>query len=113
MILKIVYGIDVGADDATLAIVEKGLEGTREVVIAGGFLVDHFPALRHAPAWVPFQRLFARWRAEIALMRSAPFDAFRALRVRAPLGSLVGRTVADDYGNDRTLGRSGSASLGI
>ena len=86
MILKIVYGIDVGADDATLAIVEKGLEGTREVVIAGGFLVDHFPALRHAPAWVPFQRLFARWRAEIALMRSAPFDAFRALRVRAPLG---------------------------
>ena len=77
-VLKILYDIDVAPEnDETLAIIEEGLLGSREVIVSGGFLVDYFHFLRHMPSFVPFQRQFTKWRKATKRMHDAPFERYK------------------------------------
>ena len=78
--MKLAYGLDASTDnDETLASIQEGVTGTRQVVIAGGFLVDFIPILRYWPSWLPgggFQKKFAKWRLATKRMIDAPFDRY-------------------------------------
>ncbi|KAI0712351.1 cytochrome P450 [Earliella scabrosa] len=80
-VLKIAYGIDItDAKDETLTIVREGVEGTREVLVSGGFAVDHLPFLRHLPSFFPgagFKKRFAEWRKATLRLRDAPFERYQ------------------------------------
>ncbi|KAI0690874.1 cytochrome P450 [Cerioporus squamosus] len=80
-VLKIAYGIDVkGENDEMLAFIDAGLAGTRELVLAGGFLVDYLPILRYMPSFFPgcgFHRLFTKWREDNKLFRNMPFKRYK------------------------------------
>ena len=75
------YGIDVkDENDEVLTGIDAGLQGTRELVVAGGFLVDYFPFLRHLPSFFPgcgFHKLFAKWREDNKLLREMPFLRYK------------------------------------
>lgn len=63
-LLRVLFGFDAkDKDKRALQLVWDTIEGTRELLVSGGFLVDFFPILRFAPSVIPFQRKFARWRA--------------------------------------------------
>ncbi|RPD57200.1 CyP450 monooxygenase [Lentinus tigrinus ALCF2SS1-7] len=80
-VLKMAYGIDVkDENDEMLAFIEAGLQGTRELIVSGGFLVDYFPFLRHMPSFFPgcgFHKLFAKWRKDNKLLREMPFMRYK------------------------------------
>lgn len=67
-------------NDELLAFIDAGLAGTRELVVAAGFLVDFLPFLRHMPSFFPgcgFQNQFAKWRDDNKLLRDMPFKRFK------------------------------------
>lgn len=72
--MKLLYDIDiVGEDDKYIALVQTTLEG----LVAGKFLVEFFPFLRHIPAWSPgagFLNQFHEWKAASDSLRSTPVD---------------------------------------
>ena len=67
------YGVDVkDENDEVLICIDAGLQGGRELIVAGGFLVDYLPFLRHLPSFFPgcgFHKLFAKWREDNELLR--------------------------------------------
>ena len=107
------YGIDVkDENDEVLTGIDAGLQGTRELVVAGGFLVDYFPFLRHLPSFFPgcgFHKLFAKWREDNKLLREMPFLRYKE--------AIVGLSWYKEYSesctltsNRRTTARHRSAS---
>ncbi len=71
--------------------------GTREVLVSGGFLVDHLPFLRHLPAFVPgagFQKKFAEWRKATLDVRDAPFKRYEEAAVRESPTALYARCLS-------------------
>ncbi|RPD57201.1 CyP450 monooxygenase [Lentinus tigrinus ALCF2SS1-7] len=80
-ILKMAYGIDVkDENDELLTYIETGLQGSRELILSGGFLVDFIPILRHLPSFLPgcgFRKKFARWRENNRLLRAMPFQRYK------------------------------------
>ena len=87
-LLRINYGVQTAYEnDETLAIVDEGLEGTREILVSGGFLVDFLHFLRFAPSFVPFQRKFAKWRVDHDRLFHAPFQKYKETLVSMPIRS--------------------------
>ncbi len=76
--MKLLYDIDiVGEDDKYIALVQTTLEGVVQGLVAGKFLVEFFPFLRHIPAWSPgagFLNQFHEWKAASDSLRSTPVD---------------------------------------
>nr|VWO95120.1 N/A [Ganoderma boninense] len=78
-LLKTLYGFDAkGRDDRVLSLIWDCVEGTRELLISGGFLMDFFPILRFAPSFLPFHRKLAKWRAANVRFKDEPFARFKA-----------------------------------
>ncbi len=97
-------------NDELLAFIDAGLAGTRELVVAAGFLVDFLPFLRHMPSFFPgcgFQNQFAKWRDDNKLLRDMPFKRFKDAAVS--LFSYVTCVHTADYKSCRTTRRSLSA----
>ncbi|KAH9912856.1 cytochrome P450 [Epithele typhae] len=82
MLLRIVYGIYASEEDQAILAVDAGVRGTREVILAGGFIVDYFPVLQHLPSFVPVQRKFAKWRGALEKMTALPFAQFMSQEVK-------------------------------
>ena len=99
--LSMTYGINVRPyNDPYILIVEEAMEAAAELVIAGAFLVDILPVLKHVPSWFPgakFQRKAAIMRTHAEKIRNAPFAATKTLMVFPPLPSLwIVLQLADD-----------------
>ncbi|PIL22985.1 cytochrome P450 [Ganoderma sinense ZZ0214-1] len=78
-LLRVLYGIETQNDiDEAVAAIQGGLEGGRQVLVSGGFLVDFFPILRYSPSFVPFQRRFAKWRTGLERLMNTPFACYQA-----------------------------------
>ncbi|GJF00668.1 cytochrome P450 [Phanerochaete sordida] len=77
-ILRVVYGMElVSAEDPSLDIIEKSVEIFSKITVAGAYLVDYFPMLKHVPAWFPggrFKREAAEWRPIVNDMFVVPYD---------------------------------------
>ena len=85
-LLRTLYGFEAkDNDDRMLALIWDCVEGTRELLISGGFLMDFFPILRFAPWFVPFHRKLARWRAGNVRFKDEPFAWYKAQLVSATL----------------------------
>nr|VWO95117.1 N/A [Ganoderma boninense] len=73
------YGFDArDRDDRMLSLIWDCVEGTRELLISGAFLMDFFPVLRFAPSFLPFHRKLAKWRAANVRFKDEPFARFKA-----------------------------------
>jgi len=78
-------------NDPYIAIAEKAVEATAELVIAGAFLVDILPILKYVPEWFPgakFQRKAAMMRTHAEKIRNATFAETKKLMVFPPQLSL-------------------------
>ena len=83
-LLRVLYGMEKPTEiEETVAVaaIEGGLEGSRQILVSGGFLVDFFPILRYSPSFVPFQRQFAKWRAGLERLMNTPFACYQAATV--------------------------------
>ncbi|PIL22691.1 cytochrome P450 [Ganoderma sinense ZZ0214-1] len=77
--LRTLYGFDAkGRDDRMLSLIWDCIEGTRELLISGGFLMDFFPILRFAPSFLPFHRKLAKWRTANVRFKDELFARFKA-----------------------------------
>ncbi|EKM51547.1 uncharacterized protein PHACADRAFT_212190 [Phanerochaete carnosa HHB-10118-sp] len=81
-ILKIVYDIEIKPEgDPLIAIIEEGVRVFSRVTVAGAYLVDSFPILRHIPAWflgAQFKRDAAKWRPFVEEMYMRPHREVKA-----------------------------------
>ena len=83
--MRTLYGFDAeGKDDSVLKLVWDCIEGSRQLLVAGGFLVDFFPILRFAPSFVPFQRKLAGWRTVNLQFKEDMFAKYKADIVSEP-----------------------------
>ncbi|KAI0330485.1 cytochrome P450 [Cubamyces sp. BRFM 1775] len=75
--MKITYGIDIDDEEEKwVSVVDEAFVGLRLVTVSAQFLLEHFPFVRHIPAWFPgagFQRTLARARAPSDYMLDVPF----------------------------------------
>ena len=92
-ILKIVYDIDVeDENDPYLDILDEAMEGIKEGLVPGKFLVEFLPFLRHIPLWFPgvaSQRLWAKWMAAGDRQKNAPFEHTKAKLVRRHVPAIL------------------------
>ncbi|PIL29133.1 cytochrome P450 [Ganoderma sinense ZZ0214-1] len=81
-ILKVVYDIDVEDEhDAYVELSDHAMEGVKQGMIPGKFLVEWLPFLRHIPPWFPgakSQRLWAEWMAAGDKLMNVPFEYAKA-----------------------------------
>ncbi|TFK90517.1 cytochrome P450 [Polyporus arcularius HHB13444] len=79
-ILKVAYGVDVADEhDETVEVINAGVEGVRELLVFGGFLVDYLPFLRHVPSYLPgcgFMKQFQKWARANQRLRNVPYQRF-------------------------------------
>ncbi|KAI0330486.1 cytochrome P450 [Cubamyces sp. BRFM 1775] len=79
--MKITYGFDIDEDeDKWITVVDDAFAGLRVVTISVQFLLEHFPLVRHIPAWFPgagFQRTLGKARAPSDYMLDVPFAMAR------------------------------------
>lgn len=77
-ILKMAYGVDVVDEhDETVEVINEGVEGVRELLVFGGFLVDYLPFLRHVPSYLPgcgFMKQFETWARANQRLRNVPYQ---------------------------------------
>ena len=75
--MKVTYGIDIDEDeDKWIRVVDDAFAGLRVVTISVQFLLEHFPLVRHIPAWFPgagFQKTLGKARAPSDYMLDVPF----------------------------------------
>ena len=80
------YGIDITPEDQKyVPLLIEALEGPLEALMAGSFLVEYVPILRHLPAWFPgagFQKNFSRWKRLAADFVNLPFAEAKQAWVR-------------------------------
>ena len=78
-LVRTLYGFDTkDQDDSVLKLVWDCIEGSRQLLVAGGFLMDFFPILRFAPSFVPFQRKLAEWRTVNVRFKEDMFAKYKA-----------------------------------
>ncbi|KAH9924356.1 cytochrome P450 [Epithele typhae] len=77
-LLEIVYGLQAREGDETIKVVDIGMQGVRELLLSGTFLVDILPFLQYAPSFKPFRRTFERWRRDLRRMMVLPFERYMA-----------------------------------
>lgn len=77
-IMNSVYGIKIKeSNDPYISTAEGCLQGLAEAGVAGAFLVDMLPSLKHIPSWMPgagFQRKAANWRKSNQNLVVKPFN---------------------------------------
>nr|VWO98686.1 Aspartate aminotransferase (EC [Ganoderma boninense] len=77
-IMAMVYDIDVKSlDDPYIHTAEEAGDAVSATTIAGSFLVDIIPLLRHVPEWFPgagFQKRAKEWRVVVDRLRDAPYE---------------------------------------
>ncbi|KAM5539123.1 hypothetical protein V8D89_007346 [Ganoderma adspersum] len=77
-IMAMVYDIDVKSlDDPYIHTAEEAGDAISETTVAGAFLVDVIPFLKHVPEWFPgagFQKKASQWRVTVDRLRDAPYD---------------------------------------
>jgi len=87
-VLSMTYGINIRPyDDPLIAIAEEAVEAMSELMIAGTFLVDILPILKHVPDWFPgakFQKKAAITRTHAENIRNATFAATKEVMVFTP-----------------------------
>ncbi|KAM5539386.1 hypothetical protein V8D89_006838 [Ganoderma adspersum] len=107
-LLRVLYGMEKQDEiDETVAAIQGGLEGSRQILVSGGFLVDFFPILRYSPSFVPFQRQFEKWRAGLERLMNTPFAHYQATAAKlgddAPpcvVGGVIASLLKDDQDQD-------------
>lgn len=81
-----VYGIDIQeSDDPYISTAEACLQGLAEAGVAGAFLVDLLPFLKHVPSWIPgagFRKKAAHWKQLNTQLVDKPFDVVKQRIVR-------------------------------
>ncbi|KAI1785552.1 cytochrome P450 [Ganoderma leucocontextum] len=104
-LLRTLYGFEAKArDDKMLSLIWDAIEGTRELLISGGFLIDFFPILRFAPSFVPFQRKLAKWRAANIRFKDESFAQFKTEsgnRNRDTYPCIVGEVITNLSGDGK------------
>lgn len=94
LVLRLAYGVDaIEEHDPTVAVVKAALDGTRQIVLSGGFAVDFFPILRHYPSWLPggsYLNKFTDWKAANDHLRDAPFTRHQEAAVRRGSVEFIG-----------------------
>ncbi|EJF63284.1 cytochrome P450 [Dichomitus squalens LYAD-421 SS1] len=110
MLVRTLFGFDAqDRNDRVLKLVWDCIEGTRELLISGGFLMDFFPILRFAPSFVPFQRKLARWRTINEHFKDELFAQYKAelkTQERDAYPCMVGEVIAsltDGSGSEHML----------
>ena len=71
-------------NDPYVKVTEEAIEATKELIVAGAFLVDIIPILKYVPHWFPganFQRKAAVLRKHAANIRNFTFAATQKLMV--------------------------------
>ncbi|EJD40438.1 cytochrome P450 [Auricularia subglabra TFB-10046 SS5] len=77
IILKLVYGYSVTADDDPLVKQAENVLRIFHTIAAPGWMVDMFPILLHLPSWLPgmgFKRQAAEWRKLVEASRRNALD---------------------------------------
>ncbi|KAJ3478426.1 hypothetical protein NLI96_g9763 [Meripilus lineatus] len=78
-VTQIMYGIPVAkSEDHYAAVADQAFNAMTNAASPGTFLVDVFPILKHAPAWLPgadFQRKAKEWKKLTLEMVDAPYRA--------------------------------------
>lgn len=76
-IISSTYGLDVRPEnDPNIERAEKALDNFKHAAIAGLYLVDVLPFLKHVPSWMPgagFKRFAEKSRPDTIDMLNAPF----------------------------------------
>ncbi|KAI8994216.1 cytochrome P450 [Trametes punicea] len=76
--MKITYGIDIeDADDERVDMVDQSFVGMRKVTAPVQFLLQHLPAVRNIPSWLPgagFRRALDQSSEPIQYMLNVPFS---------------------------------------
>ena len=91
--MKITYDIDIDEEeDKWISVVDEAFVGLRLVTVSAQFLLEHFPIVRHIPAWFPgagFQRTLARARAPSDYMLDVPFTIAKKASIHFLLSLIV------------------------
>lgn len=92
-LLRTLYGFNAeDREDRMLSLIWDSIEGTRELLISGGFMMDFFPILRFAPSFLPFHRKLAKWRAANLRFKEEPFARYKAELVSVAFSSLAAKS---------------------
>ncbi|KAL0567556.1 hypothetical protein V5O48_014442, partial [Marasmius crinis-equi] len=78
IILKLVYGYTLQTEnDPYMALAAKAMEGLRQVVNHGSFVVDYLPILKLLPSWFPgadFKRKAKAWAPSAEEVKEIPWQ---------------------------------------
>ncbi|KAH9924329.1 cytochrome P450 [Epithele typhae] len=100
-LVKVVYDLDVkDENDEVLKAIELGLEGGREALIPGRFLVDSLPFLRFLPSFFPSQRHFARLSDQRSHMFDLPYALHKAAASRNEAGDCIMTDIISSIAGD-------------
>ncbi|CUA68608.1 O-methylsterigmatocystin oxidoreductase [Rhizoctonia solani] len=109
IIMRTTYGYQVlETDDPHITIADDALASLEFTGVAGSYLVDSYPFLRHLPSWLPgmqFKRQAEEWSKYPARMAQQPFDWTReqmknGLAVPSFLSGLLEQNDDGLYGED-------------
>jgi hypothetical protein len=99
------YSIDVRPyNDPYIKIAEEAVGAAADLLIAGAFLVDIIPILKHLPKWFPgakFQSKAAMMRKHATIMRNVPFAASEKLIVCNPSPVIPNELFDDAFSGQR------------
>ncbi|KAG9226766.1 hypothetical protein CCMSSC00406_0009664 [Pleurotus cornucopiae] len=98
-IISSTYGLDVRPEnDPNIERAEKALDNFKHAAIAGLYLVDVLPFLKHVPSWMPgagFKRFAEKSRPDTIDMLNAPFiEGCNRIREGMNEPSLLSRSLA-------------------
>jgi hypothetical protein len=86
IIMRVTYGHKVtGPDDPHITVSDAALASLEFTGVAGSYLVDSYPFLRHLPTWLPgmrFKTYAQEWRKLPMRMAQEPFEFTRGEMVR-------------------------------
>ncbi|KAF8686461.1 cytochrome P450 [Rhizoctonia solani] len=107
-LLAIVYGYEVtSANDPLVRIVEAAAEHFSECAVAGNFLVNTMPWLRHIPDWFPgteWKQTVKEWRKDRDDMIDTPFNWTKQQIASGVAENSITRTWLANLENNSNLG---------
>ncbi|KAJ7038111.1 cytochrome P450 [Mycena alexandri] len=77
IVLKMTYGLRVGAGDEYIMLADKALASLAQAGIFGTYLVDYLPFLKYAPSCFSFRRKALKWRKLTRAMLNTPFTSVK------------------------------------
>ncbi|KAI0793833.1 cytochrome P450 [Fomes fomentarius] len=103
-IMDVIYGIKVLPEhDPFIELAEAGQECLRECAVAGLYLVDIAPILKHIPAWLPgaaFQRVTRAWHKKATLQLHMPYMNFMKRLNSGNADDCMAKTLVEEFGDE-------------